>query len=224
MTVGAGPHYSKLPTLPAGTFRYEIREKLNEYNGTAARLLRATAGGPAPGRGLATPRPPVATIHTAGAAPLPASPQLVLAPFFLLVSFSKNLSGMAQSTKQANILQQSPPEAFQAKATVSVKSKNQIVGGRVEPEVELLLLLAVAVGPHVGVEQRHGCGRMLLCSAPWARRRCGSEVDEVGEENEVRGHGVILHERQEGERVGGGGRRRGGGRQHGRRSGGGCTG
>jgi len=45
---------------------------------------------------------------------------------------------MAQSTKQANILQQSPPEAFQAKATVSVKSKNQIVGGRVEPEVELL--------------------------------------------------------------------------------------
>ena len=36
MTVGAGRHYSKLPTLPAGTFRYEIREKLNEYNGIIA--------------------------------------------------------------------------------------------------------------------------------------------------------------------------------------------
>jgi len=55
----------------------------------------------------------------AAAAPPLALPQLVLPQFFLLVSFSKNLSGMAQSTKQANILQQSPPEAFQAKASPS---------------------------------------------------------------------------------------------------------
>ncbi|KAG2619643.1 hypothetical protein PVAP13_3NG119800 [Panicum virgatum] len=98
------------------------------------RLPRTAAGGPAPGRRPATPRP------------------LVLPQFFLLVSFSKNLSGMAQSSRAGQQSSTIPTRSFPGFVAVSVKSNNQIVGGRIEPEVELLLLLAVAVGPHVGVE------------------------------------------------------------------------